>query len=63
MTDTGLALHVVGLTSHSNVIVRASFDMTSWTDILTNAPVTGGWLFIDADATNQPQRFYRVDEQ
>jgi hypothetical protein len=63
MTDTGLALHVIGLTSHSNVIVQASSDMMSWTDVLTNAPVTGGWQFIDADATNQPQRFYRVDEQ
>jgi hypothetical protein len=63
MTDTGLVLHVIGLTSHSNVIVQASTDLSSWTDIYTNAPVTGGWQFLDVVATNQSQRFYRVDEQ
>jgi hypothetical protein len=63
MTSTGLSLHVIGLTSHSNVIVQASSDLGSWMDILTNPPVTGAWQYVDPEATNLTQRFYRVDEQ
>ena len=63
MTDTGLNLHVIGLTGHSNVIVQASADLAGWVDIFTNLPVTGGWQYVDPNATSLPQRFYRVEEQ
>ena len=62
-TDTGLYLHVTGLTSHGNVIVHASPDLTSWTPAFTNPPVTGGWQYTDHAATNSPQQFYKVQEQ
>ena len=62
-TDTGLYLHVSGLTSHGNVIVHSSPDLATWTPIFTNPPVTGGWEYIDPAATNSPQQFYKVQEQ
>ena len=63
MTDTGLNLHVIGLTSHGPVIVQTSPDLATWTPVFTNSPVTGGWQYVDPDATSVPQRFYRVEEQ
>lgn len=63
MTDTGLSLHVIGLTSHGNVIVHASPDLVTWTPIFTNPPVTGGWQYIDPAGTNLDQQFYKVQEQ
>jgi hypothetical protein len=63
MTDTGLSLHVAGLTSHGPVIVQTSPDLGTWTPVFTNSPVTGGWQYVDPAATNQPQQFYRVEEQ
>jgi len=61
--DTGLTLHVTGLTSHGNVIVHTSPDLAAWTPIFTNPPVTGGWQYFDPNATNETQRFYKVQEQ
>jgi hypothetical protein len=63
MTATGLSLHVTGLTSHGSVIVHTSPDLTTWTPVFTNVPVTGGWQYVDPAATNQPQQFYRIQEQ
>jgi hypothetical protein len=63
MTDTGLSLHVIGLTSHGNIIVHASPDLASWTPIFTNPPVTGGWQYIDPAGTNLDRQFYKVQEQ
>jgi hypothetical protein len=63
ITDTGLSLHVVGLTSHGNIIVHSSPDLATWTPIFTNPPVTGGWLYIDPAGTNLYQQFYKVQEQ
>ena len=63
LSDTGLSLHVTGLTSHGNVIVHVSPDLATWTPIFTNPPVTGGWQYFDPNATNQTQRFYKVQEQ
>ena len=63
MTETGLYLHVTGLTSHGPVIVQASSNLLAWTGIFTNAPVTGTWQFVAPDATNQTAGFYRVVEQ
>ena len=63
MTSTGLSLHVIGLTSHGTITVQTSPDLGTWTPIFTNSPVTGGWLYVDPNATNLPQQFYRVEEQ
>ena len=62
-TATGLWLNVTGLTSHGNIIVHTSEDLTTWTPIYTNAPVTGVWQYTDPAATNSPQQFYKVQEQ
>ena len=63
MTDAGLSLHVSGLTADGSIIVQTSPDQITWTGIFTNPPVSGGWSYVDATATNLMQQFYRVDEQ
>jgi hypothetical protein len=63
MTGTGLDLHVTGLTGHGLVVVQISPDLVSWTPVFTNSPVTGGWQYLDPEATNQAQRFYKMQEQ
>jgi pectate disaccharide-lyase len=63
LADTGLTLSVTGLTSHGNVIVHTSPDLATWTPIFTNPPVTGGWQYFNPNATNDTQRFYKVQEQ
>ncbi|MGO8836054.1 MAG: hypothetical protein ACLQAH_02535 [Limisphaerales bacterium] len=58
-TPNGPAITLFGSTNQTYVI-QASFDMHNWTDIVTNSTdATGILLFIDSDATNYPQRFYR----
>jgi hypothetical protein len=63
VSETGLTLHVTGLTSHGNIIVHISSDLSVWTPIYTNPPVSGGWEYFDSNASNAPQRFYKVQEQ
>ncbi|HVM59827.1 MAG TPA: right-handed parallel beta-helix repeat-containing protein [Verrucomicrobiae bacterium] len=63
MTATGLNIHVTGLTSDGSIIVFSSPDMVTWTPVFTNAPVWGGWTYVDPAATNLIQQFYEVDEQ
>ncbi|HTS16350.1 MAG TPA: right-handed parallel beta-helix repeat-containing protein [Verrucomicrobiae bacterium] len=63
MTDTGLNLHVTGLTSDGPIVVLASPDLAAWTPIFTNPPVTGGWTYVDPNAANMTQQFYQVEEQ
>jgi hypothetical protein len=63
LTPTGLIVQVTGLTSHGNVIVHTSPDLATWTPAFTNPPVTGGWQYFDPNATNDTQRFYKVQEQ
>ena len=58
-TPNGPAITLSGSTNQTYVI-QASFDMHNWTDIVTNSTdATGILLFLDSDATNYPQRFYR----
>src|ERR1017187_7886882 len=63
MTSSGLRFRLDSVYAAHSVIVFASTDLVSWLPILTNPPVTGSVLFLDAAATNTPQRFYRALEQ
>jgi Pel9A-like, right handed beta helix region len=62
-SGSGFAIQVNGLTGHGSVIVHASTDLTVWSPIFTNQPVTGSLPFLDPSATNQPKRFYRAEEK
>jgi hypothetical protein len=62
-TTNGLQLQLNGIFAANSVILYASTDLISWLPILTNPPATGSVLFLDSDATNWPQRFYRATEQ
>jgi pectate disaccharide-lyase len=60
---TGFSFNVNGLTSHGQVIIYASPDLANWSGIFTNPPVTGSLPFVDPTATDQPQQFYKAQEQ
>jgi hypothetical protein len=62
-TSNGLQLQLNGVFATNTVILYASTDLISWLPILTNPPTIGSVLFLDSDATNWPQRFYRATEQ
>lgn len=50
------------LAAPTNVLltVQSSPDLSSWTTISTNIPVTNGWMFIDTAPQTGPDRFYRA---
>ncbi len=52
-----------GLTTHGNVIIHTSTNLTNWQPIFTNPPVSGSWQFTDSNAVASPQRFYRTEEK
>ena len=46
--------------TNQNYVLQASFDMHNWTSISTNlTDATGLFTFVDSDAQNYPQRYYR----
>jgi hypothetical protein len=46
--------------TNQNYVLQASFDMHNWTSISTNlTEATGLFTFVDSDAQNYPQRYYR----
>ena len=58
-TPNGPAISLSGSTNQIYVI-EASIDMHNWTAITTNSTdATGLFMFVDSDATNYPQRYYR----
>jgi hypothetical protein len=57
--STGFTIQLsvpVGLT----YVIQASSDFQTWTPIATNVATTGSATFTDAEATNNPTRFYRA---
>jgi alpha-tubulin suppressor-like RCC1 family protein len=60
--DGGFNLHVSGLTGRGVLILHASTNLVDWLPILTNAPMTHEVIITDPDATNWPQRFYRLQQ-
>jgi len=47
----------------SNYVLETSTNLTLWTPLLTNVATTNLFDFLDPDATNFPNRFYRVRQQ
>ena len=62
-TNGGFQLQLDGLDGHGPVIIYASTNLASWTQIYTNPSITGSIQFLDSRATNFPFRFYRAAEQ
>jgi hypothetical protein len=57
--DGSPAITLSGNTNETYVL-QASFDMHSWTSLSTNLTDANGlFTYVDTDATNYPQRFYR----
>jgi hypothetical protein len=53
---------VITLSGNANqeYVLQASFDMHSWTSLSTNMTDADGlFMYVDTDAQNYPQRFYR----
>jgi hypothetical protein len=63
MTTNGLQLELDAVYATNSVVIYASTDLVSWLPIFTNPPSTNSVRFLDAAATNAPQRFYRALEQ
>ena len=59
----GISLKLDQLSGHGNIIILVSTNLTDWTPIFTNPPLTGSLPFFDPGATNQAARFYRAVEQ
>jgi hypothetical protein len=59
LVNGSFGLHFVA-TPGPDWIVQASTDLAHWTSIHTNSEPSGSYDFIDAEATNFPQRFYRI---
>ena len=62
-TNGGFVVLVTGLSGHGPVVLHASTDLLSWAATRTNPPAVGSSQFLDTSATNDVQRFYRVEEQ
>jgi len=63
LTGAGFGFQVDGLTSHGPVIIYTSPDLSGWTGIFTNPPVSGSLPFVDPTVTNQTEQFYKAAEQ
>jgi hypothetical protein len=61
-TNGSFTLHLSGLSGHGNVVIYASTNLTAWTPIFTNPPVTGLLDYVDSPPSNRPQRYYRAAE-
>jgi len=59
-TTNGLQLRLNGLTEAGPVVIYASTNLTAWTPIFTNPPASNPIQFLDTNATNFGERFYRA---
>ena len=58
-TPAGPAITLSG-SPDQNYVIEASLDMHNWTSISTNSTDSNGlFTFVDTDAKNYPQRYYR----
>jgi hypothetical protein len=53
-------LSLTGLTGQGNVEIDASTNLLQWVPIFTNPSSFGTATFIDSNASNFPERFYRT---
>ena len=56
-------LRLNGTNNYGPTIIYATTNLESWMPICTNPPTTNAILFLDADSTNFPYRFYRAVAQ
>jgi hypothetical protein len=61
LNDRGLQFQISGPAGHSYA-VEASSNLTQWVELQTLINQNGTMLFLDPGATNQPCRFYRLNE-
>ena len=61
-TNHQFQLDFLGVTG-SNYVLQASTNLLNWTAISTNTATTNAFYLFDPNATNFPQRFYRVLQQ
>jgi hypothetical protein len=62
-SNGGFQFTASGLTAHGAIEVSASTNLSTWTPIFTNLPVSGAWQFTDSNAVAHPQRLYRAVEK
>ena len=62
-SDTGFDLALHGLSGHGDLVIYASPDLILWDPIYTNPPTVGSLQWLDPNATNFPNRFYRAEER
>jgi hypothetical protein len=63
MTTDGFQFTLNSIFATNAVVISASTDLVNWVPILTNPPATGSVQFLDPDAPNYPQRYYRASER
>jgi len=61
-TTSGFQLGFAGALG-SNYVLQASTNLLNWTPISTNTALTNFFNWLDPQATNYPQRYYRVLRQ
>jgi autotransporter-associated beta strand protein len=61
-TNQGFQMSLAGVTG-SNYVLQASTNMVNWVPISTNTASTNYFDLIDPNASNFPNRFYRILEQ
>jgi hypothetical protein len=57
-----LRLRLLNLAGAGPVLIEASSDLKTWKPVYVSGPVVGTLEFLDVDAANHPQRFYRATE-
>jgi alpha-tubulin suppressor-like RCC1 family protein len=62
ITNGSLHLRLLNLAGAGPVLIEASSDLITWKPVYVSGPVVGTLEFLDADAANHPQRFYRATE-
>jgi hypothetical protein len=62
ITNGSLHLRLLNLAGAGPVLIEASSDLITWKPVYTSGQVVGTLEFLDADAANHPQRFYRATE-
>jgi uncharacterized repeat protein (TIGR03803 family) len=54
------SLELTNLTGQGAIVIEASTDLVNWTPLYTNPPSFGALQFVDPNAGNFPNRFYRA---
>jgi uncharacterized repeat protein (TIGR03803 family) len=63
MSSNGFQLRAINVGGSGVSVVETSADLSNWTPVFTNWPSSEPVEFLDAAATHQPHRFYRLRQQ